>query len=673
MTQPTLEESGAALSGGETLSEQHEDAPAGFDGATVDGEVLGEPSPPDSAAKRTRTLAVPEAREIVDVAFAVEEWNAYQELVKQLLTPDDYQRIGNRQYKVKSAWRKLGRAFNISCGIVSEEIIRDDAGYPTFARFVVRATDPTGRFQDGDQEAHVTEKCCPASDNLPCAKKSWSGHTCCNEGCNGRVHFTHPGDVPATAHCVPMRGEILTRRGFRRADDLELGEAVAAYDLQKDVLEWVPLEDISYFRDQPTMILRHSGFRAECTPEHSWVESMRRRQHIKSHRTPSRRLRPVTELGAGQLLLAAEEPLGGSCPLTEREAAIWGWILTDGTWRSTWRPEAGPYVRMHIDQSKPQYVAELRKLLGDEATEKRYAPLERTFPGGKTYQLRSTHRFSLSTVLCHQLLDKSSVESVQDWPRIISYLSVSARSAMLDAMLKGDGTRHEQSWVFGNTDSAVFESFQILTLLSGQGLGKLRQEQRNGYRPMFTQTIRRCRFVDLPRLQHEQGEQQDVWCPTTRHGTWVMRLDGQPMITGNTRAKNRAISDLIGAGEVSAEEMTNTEGLTGREAGEQADARRRTQPATAPPIGAPPETSISRPVTAPRPPPQPAQLGGAMTARQSAAIYLMLPKAFPDERERVEWMGRTQPKAVDGTNLKISALNKADASALITELKALTD
>jgi hypothetical protein len=59
----------------------------------------------------------------------------------------------------------------------------------------VRATEPSGRWQDADQEAHVTEKCC----KRPCPKSSWRDHECCAANCNGRTHWSHPGDLPATA------------------------------------------------------------------------------------------------------------------------------------------------------------------------------------------------------------------------------------------------------------------------------------------------------------------------------------------------------------------------------------------------------------------------------------------------------------------------------------------
>ncbi len=151
----------------------------------VDGEVVDE----------SRAVVVAAPRELINVDQAIAEWDAYQELTRRLLTDDDYQRIGDKKFKKKSAWRKYAKAFNISCEEISKEIVRAEDGYPIYARVVVRATEPSGRWQDADQECHVTEKCCVAATSRMCSKR----HTHCLPACDGRHHFSHPGDIPAVA------------------------------------------------------------------------------------------------------------------------------------------------------------------------------------------------------------------------------------------------------------------------------------------------------------------------------------------------------------------------------------------------------------------------------------------------------------------------------------------
>lgn len=135
----------------------------------------------------------------ITVAEAKQQWDTYQELTKALLTEDDYQSGGDRKFKKKSAWRKYGRAFNITDKITYEHVERDAGGYPIWARVRVMATAPNGRTAEGDHECHLSERCCPTAYGDYCRKEGWSSHTCCPPGCSGKTHWSHPGDIPATA------------------------------------------------------------------------------------------------------------------------------------------------------------------------------------------------------------------------------------------------------------------------------------------------------------------------------------------------------------------------------------------------------------------------------------------------------------------------------------------
>ncbi len=186
----------------------------------------------DEAAPEEEPAQLPAVRPdimtpaIADVALAKRAWDSYQELTKELLDETDYQRIGKTKFKKKSAWRKYAKAFNISCEVIREEIQRADDGYPIFARVWVRATEPSGRFQEADQECHVSEKCCPRKDGGNCEKQ----HKHCSMGCNGRIHFSHPGDITATA---------VTRAKNRAISDL-IGAGEISY------------EEMSHGDDRPT-------------------------------------------------------------------------------------------------------------------------------------------------------------------------------------------------------------------------------------------------------------------------------------------------------------------------------------------------------------------------------------------------------------------------------------
>jgi len=264
----------------------------------------------------------------------------------------------------------------------------------------------------------------------------------------------------------------------------------------------------------------------------------------------------------GLILAAPAEP--GLSRLSPEDAARLGWILTEGTVRyqyvgqqykgKTYRN--GPYLRVHIDQSKPEYVSELRELVGAIASERITTLPPRTYPQGHTSDLRPSHRFELRSTEARSLFARVGLDEGGDVLTLLPQLSVAAREAMLDAMLKGDGGRHGSTWVFNQADPHVMEIFQVLATLTGRALGRMQTAHAGiGNGPCLRQTIRVRRYIDLDALQQQESTAQAAWCPTTAYGTWIMRLGGQVMITGNTRAKNRAVADLVGGGEVSAEEI----------------------------------------------------------------------------------------------------------------------
>lgn len=160
----------------------------------LDAELVEEPTVASlsPAVRPVSALVSPAApTEEIERAF-----RAYSALCERLLTPDDYQQIGDRQFRKKSAWRKLAVAFGVSCEITNRDYERNDAGRIIRAEVLVRATAPNGRYMDGVGACDAFERCCPT----PCPKRTWGKHTCCLADCTGGRHFSNPQhDIPATA------------------------------------------------------------------------------------------------------------------------------------------------------------------------------------------------------------------------------------------------------------------------------------------------------------------------------------------------------------------------------------------------------------------------------------------------------------------------------------------
>jgi len=157
-----------------------------------------------------------------------EQQVVYQRLVKELLDDDDYQTIGGKAFKKKSAWRKLSLAFGTDLEIKTVTHDRDARGRIIRTEVIARATHPNGRFADGIGSCSVFEKCCGGAE-VCTRQERWedsrrpTGHTHCKPDCPGWVHFSHAEhDVPATA---------ATRATNRAAADLFAAGEVSAEEM----------------------------------------------------------------------------------------------------------------------------------------------------------------------------------------------------------------------------------------------------------------------------------------------------------------------------------------------------------------------------------------------------------------------------------------------------------
>lgn len=160
----------------------------------------------ESTAIEVSSSLVPQAASIVRQAVPTVEvkaaQDAYHSLCLDLLDHNDVMKIGKKEFRKKSAWRKLAVAFNVSVELIGRPIYeRNEAGHIIRAEVIARATAPNGRIMDGFGACDLYEKCCEgAYDNVPgCTNKS-QYHKHCASGCAGRIHFSNPShDLPATA------------------------------------------------------------------------------------------------------------------------------------------------------------------------------------------------------------------------------------------------------------------------------------------------------------------------------------------------------------------------------------------------------------------------------------------------------------------------------------------
>jgi len=435
-----------------------------------------------------------------------------------LTKPFEYIRLNGKLtlYARRDAADQLRNLHNISIEITEREF-RDDL-------YIVqaRATTPNGRKDEATGVVYI-----------------------------GNLKGEALANALMKAECVPLESEILTREGWKTYDQLQIGEEVLAYDCETDTCRWVPLLDVTVHERLPMSCLHteKGQFEVFCTPDHSWAirkQEYRPRSTGKrgvrgpyKNRQPDRMLVEARRIKSSHsLILAAPEVGTAESLLNPVEAAILGWAVTDGTIK-----RVGNSVRIGICQSKEQNFEVIRKLIAKVAPgvkELVSPPRSRTFPTGRTYQTKEQHWWYLPAKISREILGRAGFHERSDLPKIVTRLSPLARKAMLQAMMLAEG---DARGCFANGDRYIIDSFQILCALEGIATG--REKPRLG---IIYLRKKKTRHVAGAFLRMELMEEQPAWCPTTPLGTWVMRQNGQVMITGNTKAKRRVTLSLVGLG-----------------------------------------------------------------------------------------------------------------------------
>ena len=361
--------------------------------------------------------------------------------------------------------------------------------------------------------------------------------------------------------CVPVEGsEILTRDGFKTPETVQAGEEVLAYDPETDTCKWTPLLKKSFYEDAPVdrLFTEQNKFEAFCTPDHSWAventkyacdfryeidasELVDGPRGAKRLAKQDRYLRKAFDINTREnIILAAPEVETEDSLLTPTEAAILGWVVTDGTVRRYDGKFTGTRYSVGICQSKEEHFPEIRRLMVKYTGAEHETVVEtnsRTFPmTGKTCVTKPQHWWYLPREHGTRLLKKAGFWSRSDLPKIVTRLSGAARRAMIGAMLRGDGHDGPSGTFFYNTDPHIVAAFDILCALEGLSTGARRNAKIDSrYKKCFIKTVKTGRHAYGLHLQRESVPNQDVWCPTTKYGTWVMRQNGRVMITGNTK------------------------------------------------------------------------------------------------------------------------------------------
>ncbi len=351
------------------------------------------------------------------------------------------------------------------------------------------------------------------------------------------------GDRMKAAYCLPLDAMALTANGWTTYDRLSVGDLVLGYDTSSRKCRWTPVSAVNVFHEPCEMWSMNSkSFNMACTPNHRWV--VHRREGAVS-------IKESRLMDSRDRIIVAAVAEGGSHQVSAREAAMIGWLATDGGVHINHEKRI---FNAFIHQSKVVTRDSIRELLGSDAVEYVSPPGERLF-SGRTMPSPTMERasFRIRTPVVKSLLSKAGLYDGRqvNWGKLtglVTRLTVDARHAMFTAMMDGDGQKSSASGQlrFGKKRKpGVLEAFEVLATMNGIALGTLHGSSQDGKIPL--RTLRENPHTWNKCIEVTPAVPEGSWCPTTDLGTWVTMWSGQITITGNSDAlKRTAIKFGIG-------------------------------------------------------------------------------------------------------------------------------
>lgn len=73
--------------------------------------------------------------------------------------------------------------------------------------------------------------------------------------------------------CVTMDSEAFTKNGWKKYEDLQIGQEILTYSIKNDEYEWQSIKNLHFYENADIINIRkgNTGFNIKCTPNHKWV------------------------------------------------------------------------------------------------------------------------------------------------------------------------------------------------------------------------------------------------------------------------------------------------------------------------------------------------------------------------------------------------------------------
>lgn len=327
-------------------------------------------------------------------------------------------------------------------------------------------------------------------------------------------------------YCVDSETECLTTSGWKRRDQLSVGDVMIGVDADGAAIE-TPLKAVHRFdgRREVTEYSNATRFSMVVTDGH--------RHFIQNYNSRDKKwqkpMMPTTaELRDGHHLVRAPlQAIKREGGIGVDMAALLGWIAAEGNYAKFRGCRARNNVRLvQSIHHNPEYVAEIDALL------ERLGGHHKKFiaKAGEmaTYTLKRPLSDAVRALMPEKLLTWEMTKA----------MSAEEMLSLIDAFAKGDGHKvKEGGWIIAQKQEQNLEVLHAMAAMVGQNATLYPAEDRENGRVAHLYLHSNTKRTMVKQLTKVDRVVEDgVWCPETESGTWIARRNGAMFVTGNSKA-----------------------------------------------------------------------------------------------------------------------------------------
>ena len=337
-------------------------------------------------------------------------------------------------------------------------------------------------------------------------------------------------------HCVSEDTEILTLNGWKKYNELKIGEKVFNYNLKKDIIELTPLLKIFKYKYQGIMYnLKNRYIDSLVSPEHKNIFKIAMVKQFDYKRWTAWRnkweLLTISELltipNKRLIKILVGNKYKGNKHIKNEKAYLLGLILTDGNIHIK---KTSKYCNITIAQSltaNPNNCIKIEHILQKSGL--KYSNHKQKYNinkfTGRPYRMQVFRILKGSQNWIWKYLTKNNEPILST----ILQLKKSNLKEIFNAMMLADGSRQE----FCDQNPKTIELLRIIAVLLGYRTLSSKNNSENKYRTYISYKNNCNVYLNQIQKINYKGI---IWCPSTKNKTWIAKRNNKIFITGNSFA-----------------------------------------------------------------------------------------------------------------------------------------